>query len=137
FRRTLVQHGDAARIRTGERIAEYEARNPSGVALHVDQRLHGGSCNGDEVTGCSKSGLREHRLEIVDQRVDGVSRANLLRASEAALIVAQGAETLAQCGKNAVPAVERSAHLMKQHNRWTVAGDLEMDARSVCVEPRQ
>ena len=47
----LVERGDAARIGAGERIAEREARDVVGMPAHVDQRLHGGGGDRDEMIG--------------------------------------------------------------------------------------
>src|SRR6185312_11635200 len=91
--------------------------------------------DGDEVIrGWQRAGL-QHRLEILDQEFGGDRLTHLFGQAGAALVVAQRAELRAQGRKDSVPAGERAAHLVQEHDRWSLAGKLEMDADAVDVHP--
>ena len=99
------------------------------------QRLHRGGGDRHEMVGRREPAFLQHGLEVFLQDFRGDRLAHFLGQSGAALVVAQRAEALAQRGKNAVPAVERAAHLVQQHDRWPVAAKLEVNADAVGVHP--
>src|SRR5262249_8093113 len=79
----------------------------------------------------------DHGLQVVDRVVVAELLTHLLGEPGAALVVAQNAIALGEPGRDRVPAVERAAHLMQQHDRWSARpGKLIVDADSVGVGPR-
>ena len=132
----LLQRRHPARIGAGERAAEREASDAVGIFRHVEQRLHGGGRDGDEMIGRGQSALLQHRFEIGHQDFGG-DVAHLLGESRAALVVAQRAVAPAQRRKDAVPARERAAHFMQKHDRGAAPGEFVVNADAVGVHPGQ
>jgi len=108
----LVERSHAARIGAGERVAEHEACDTVGIARHVDERLHGGGGDRDEMIGWRQRAPLQHGLEILDQNFGGDIPYLSVSRSRAGRSAARGA--LAQRGKDPVPAVEGAAHLVQQ-----------------------
>ena len=109
-----------------------------GMAFEEAQHLRAGGRHRDEIVGRLEVEILQHAFEVVHRLVVGELLAHLLGQPGAALVVAHDAIVLGQAGRDRVPAVERAAHLVQQHDdRAALAGELIVNADSVRGGPRQ
>ena len=70
----------------------------------------------------------EQACDVVGHRIEGKLAAHLLRQSSAAGVVAQHAARFGEPWRDVVPAFERAAHFVNQHQRAVVScPDLRVD----------
>ena len=77
--------------------------------------------------------LIEHRCDVVGHRIEGELAANLLRQSGAAGVVAQDTARFGEPGCDVVPAFERAAHFVNQHQR-AVAATAQLAAQPDAID---
>ena len=101
----------------------------SGREVQRDRTADGDACERD-LAGDSK--MLEQGRDVVGHRVEGKLAAHLLRQSGTAGVVAQHPARFREPWRDVVPAFERAAHFMNQHQR-AIAAAAQLAAQACAI----
>ena len=97
--------------------------------MQRDRTADGDSCKRD-LAGDPE--LIEQGRDVVGHRIEGKFAAHLLRQSSAAGVIAQHAARFREPWRDVVPAFERAAHFVNQHQR-AVAAAAQLAAQACAI----